>query len=340
MQDGFIFRIKLTHYRELTLLKQHLGSDGVLKIRDSPESMRLEKETLLLPQLTTTLHSFHRQFEAFGKTARLAKRWIASQLLLASPLQYTKNSDQPDYRFTEESIELLVAQLFVSYSPYLRSPNEGQVGFLRFLSMLASFDWKSTPIVLNFHDKLSLEDVSAIELDFVKRRSQLPPLFIVTPEDKTSSVWTRHLAPVLLYRAQLLAKEALSVLKTSLISHHDDEVKLVNQVRKVFRADTDEFDVLIHLKKLMNPRSCDNIDANKNPHFHEYVKSTSSNGTIPIVDFDPVQSYLSELRDSFGHLAIFLHDTFGGKFIAVVWKPDAFKEYDFSVSQQTSQYEL
>ncbi len=129
LQDGFVFRIKLTYFREITLLKQHLGPDGVLKVRDCPESMRLEKETVLLPQLTTTLHSFHRQYEAFGKTVRLAKRWIASQLLLSSPLKYTQyntNSDQHDSRFSEECIELLVAHLFLSYAPYLCHPNEGK----------------------------------------------------------------------------------------------------------------------------------------------------------------------------------------------------------------------
>jgi U3 small nucleolar RNA-associated protein 22 len=214
----------------------------------------------------------------------------------------------------------------------------GQVGFLRFLSFLADCDFKSTPIVLNFHEKLSLEQVSAIELDFVKRRSQLPPLFIVTPEDKSVSVWTKHLAPVLLYRIQILAKQALSVLKVALLEHCDQQEqieakknrKFVQQIKKVFRADTNEFDVLIYMKKLMNPRSCDGIDASSVPHFYEH-SSSKKEAFLPIVDFDPVQIYLSELRNSFGHLALFLHDSFGGNFIAVVWKPEAFKEQDFSV---------
>lgn len=312
------------------MLKQRLGVDGVLKVRDSAESMRLEKETLLLPQLTTTLHSFCRQFEAFGKTVRLAKRWIASQLLLASPLKYGSIGDHPDCRFTEECVELLVAHIFMSFSPYLSHPNEAQVGFLRFLSLLSSCDWKSTPFVLNFHDKLSKEELSAIELDFVRRRSQLPLLFIVTPEDTCTSVWTKHLAPVFLYRIQLLATEALSILETCWKS---DTLDYMTQIKKVFRTDTQEFDILIHLKKSMNPHSCDNIDAKNAAQFHEYVKSAKV--SLPIIDFDPVQTYLSELRRSFGHVALFLHNTFGGSVIAVVWKPESFKEQDFAVSSVT-----
>ena len=42
---------------------------------------------------------------------------------------------------------------------------------------------------------------------------------------------------------------------------------------------------------------------------------------MPIVDFDPVQIYLKELRKNFDKFALFFHDTFDGDTIGVLWKP-------------------
>jgi U3 small nucleolar RNA-associated protein 22 len=324
----------LTYFRELTLLKQQLGSDGILRVRDNVESQRLEKESLLLPQLTSTLHSFHREYAAFGTTCRLAKRWLASHLLLASPMQYNRNPDQQDCRFSEESVELLVAHLFMDFAPYLSPPNEAQLGFLRFLHLISKTDWRSTAIILNFHEKLTSAEVSAVELDFVKRRDQLPCIFICTPDDKSASVWTKPLAPVTVNRAKVLASRALILLEDVLVKetkkYNSGSADLKDDLRTIFRHDESRYDVLIKLKKEMNPRRTEHMDSSTRLKYMEY--SRTPNELMPIVDFDPVQLYLQELRDTYGHLALFLHDTYGGSYIAVVWKPDVYQEQNFSVS--------
>lgn len=326
-----MFRVRLTYYRELILLKQLRGDDGVLRSRDNPESLNLERETLLLPQLTSTLHAFHRKYGAFGKTCRLAKRWISSQLLLAGSCEYNPNVNDPDTRFTEESIELLVASLFLQHAPHLSPPNEAQTGFLRFLSLMANLDYKSTAVILNFNDKLTKEEIGTIESEFIKRRSTFPHLFLVTPEDKLGSVWTKHLSKVTLYRASILAKQAVTTLTNDLLVHDVTfEDDLSSRLTKFYRPDTKLFDVLIWIKKDMISKK---TQAANNSHlklqFKEYVKTTDE--LMPIVDFDPVQLYLQELREAFGHLCYFFNDQYGGNFIAVVWKPDTLKPHEFKV---------
>lgn len=189
-------------------------------------------------------------------------------------------------------------------------------------------------MILNFHDKLSTEDMSAIELDFVRSRDDLPPLFISTPEDKVGSVWTRDLSPVILSRVQKLATEALRILKETLdrgrIKTDESNAKgLKKQLKIIYSPSTEHFDLKILIKKGMNPRSSQRIQDSNSLQFNEYTPD--QNEVMPIVEFDPVQLYLQELRDTFGHLALFLHDNYGGQFIAVIWRPDVFKEHGFSV---------
>jgi U3 small nucleolar RNA-associated protein 22 len=98
---------------------------------------------------------------------------------------------------------------------------------------------------------------------------------------------------------------------------------------KIFRAATSQFDVIITLRKKLNPRACQHVEETNNPmRFQEYKKKVEE--MLPVVEFDPVQLYLQELRNTFGHLALFLHDTFGGQYIAVVWKPEIFKASPFT----------
>uniref|UniRef100_A0A2D4KSE9 Nucleolar protein 6 n=1 Tax=Micrurus paraensis TaxID=1970185 RepID=A0A2D4KSE9_9SAUR len=64
------------------------------------------------------------------------------------------------------------------------------------------------------------------------------------------------------------------------------------------------------------------------------LKSSSSAKTIsfPVVDYDPVQCYLEELREAFSDFALFFYDKYGGDVIGVLWKPSAFEPQPFKVS--------
>lgn len=134
-----------------------------------------------------------------------------------------------------------------------------------------------------------------MENEFSTNREKFPSLFISTPFDEDQSVWTQK-APttVILNRVSDLASESLRIVET-LMSR-----ETLPDLNAIFKAPLSAYDCIIYLKDEFNPRriySLDNLNLVKNPHqWHPYKKHSMEK--IPIVDFDPVQKYLQDLRVS------------------------------------------
>ena len=128
------------------------------------------------PKLATSIHTIATQNQAFSTTVRLAKRWLHSHLFSSL--------------VTEEAVELLVAHLFLSPRPY-DAPTSPFVGFLRFLELLATFDWTGQPLIVNLDRELTAQAQTDIVHHFASvQEGARPPLFIATPADRTSAHWT------------------------------------------------------------------------------------------------------------------------------------------------------
>lgn len=144
-------------------------------------------------------------------------------------------------------------------------------------------------MILNFTD----EEIAAVETLFGTARSSLPPLFISTPYDQQKSLWTKK-APsqLVLNRMSVLAEKSLKLLD-NLFNN------IVLDVKLVFRPPLSEYDCLLHLESHMIPRSLQAVDAPSKARIvdlHPY--KTHSLQKIPVVDFDPVQCFLKDLRVS------------------------------------------
>uniref|UniRef100_A0A8C0I8A3 Nucleolar protein 6 n=1 Tax=Bubo bubo TaxID=30461 RepID=A0A8C0I8A3_BUBBB len=311
-KDGYVFRLQVAYHRETLILKEVVTPEGMLKYQDTEESRQLELETLHLPYLTSSLHGLQQQHPVFGSTCRLAKRWVSAQLL----------SDN----ISEECVDLLVAFLFLHPAPFT-PPSSPQVGFLRFLDLLATFDWKNNPLIVNLNAGLTGEQ--AIKNRFVAARSRLPVMFIATPKDQWSSMWTQEQPSAqILQRLLVLASESLRAVEEQLM----DPLK-GQDVKMVFRPPLEFYDVLIHLNPTQIPRHLESVDRPLKSFSRGVVKnSTSVKILFPVVDYDPVQCYLQELRDAFSDLALFFYDKHGGEVIAVLWKPLSFQPQPFKVS--------
>ncbi|KAK9974376.1 hypothetical protein ABG768_022477 [Culter alburnus] len=314
-KDGLAFRIQVAYHREPQILRESLTPAGMLIYRDNAEAQALELETRHKPFLNSTLHGLQQQHGCFGVVCRLAKRWLASQFLL----EYIR----------EEAADLLVASLFLHPAPFT-PPSSPQVGFLRFLHLISTFDWKNNPLIVNLNGKLTAADHTDIKNDFGASRESLPTMFIATPNDTKVSVWTKKAPSVqMLQRAVMLAAESLHVLETHLIDSSQKQ-----DARVVFRPPLEAYDVLIHLVPQQVPLLAKAVD----PPPITYNQGTyngdplASGGVLPVIDYDPVRLYLSELRDAFGDLALFFNDPFGGTVIAVLWKPSAFEPQPFKTS--------
>ncbi|NXO89357.1 NOL6 protein, partial [Certhia brachydactyla] len=279
-KDGYVFRLQVAYHREPLILKEVVTPEGMLKYQETEESRQLELETLHLPYLTSSLHGLQQQHPVFGSTSRLAKRWISAQLLSDS--------------ISEECVDLLVAFLFLHPAPFT-PPSSPQVGFLRFLNLLAAFDWKNNPLIVNLNTGLTDSDCTEIKNKFVAARSRLPVMFLATPKDQWSSMWTRERPSAqILQRLVLLASESLRALEEQLMDPLSDQ-----DVKMVFRPPLDFYDVLIHLNPNQIPRHLESVDRPIKSVSRGVVKNNfATNILFPVVDYDPVQLYLQELRVS------------------------------------------
>lgn len=58
----------------------------------------------------------------------------------------------------------------------------------------------------------------------------------------------------------------------------------------------------------------------------------SPTGPMPVTNFNPVQTYLAELRRGYSNFALFFYDDYGGKVVNVLIKPDLFQSRPFKYS--------
>merc|ERR1712036_183109 len=176
----------------MVLCRESEPTAPLLKKQHEHTAQLLDVKIVKKPLHTSLVHGLNSRHQAFSATVRLAKRWIASQML--------------SEHISEESIELMVASLFVSLLG-TDPPNTHTCGFLRFLSFLAHFDWKNEPLIVNLNGELKSDDVHTIRENFTTNRSKHPSMFIATPYSKHLSTWTTNLHPSeqILLRVQLLA---------------------------------------------------------------------------------------------------------------------------------------
>ncbi|XP_077418497.1 nucleolar protein 6 isoform X2 [Vanacampus margaritifer] len=318
-KDGFVFRIQVAYHREPQVLRERVTPEGLLVVRDNEEAQSLELSTIHKPLLTSTLHGLQQQHPCFGAVCRLAKRWLGAQLF----------SDD----ITEDTADLLVASLFLQPAPFT-PPGSPQVGFLRFLHLLSSFDWRNNPLVVNLNKQLTAADYTEIKNDFMASREFLPVMFIATPKDKNVSMWTKQAPTVqMLQRVVMVAAESLKVLEHQLMDGSQ-----IQDVRVVMRPPLEAYDVLIHLNPKQVPLLSQAVDTPAVNFSRGVITGNvgSLGGRMPVVDYNPVTLYLAELRDAFGDLALFFCDPYGGSIIAVLWKPKAFAPLPFKTSQMSA----
>uniref|UniRef100_A0A8C3XR32 Nucleolar protein 6 n=1 Tax=Chelydra serpentina TaxID=8475 RepID=A0A8C3XR32_CHESE len=304
-KDGYIFRLQVAYHREPHILKEVVTPEGMLKYRDTEE----------VTQVTSCIHQLQQQHPAFSGTSRLAKRWVRAQLLSDS--------------LSDECVDLLAASLFLHPAPFT-PPSSPQVGFLRFLHLLMAFDWKNSPLIVNLNADLKVADYTEIRNAFVAARPHLPVMFIATPRDKRSSVWTKERPSAqILQRLLVLALESLRALEEQLADPLGSQ-----DGKMVFRPPLDFYDILIHLNAKQIPRHLEGVDRPAKSFSRGMLKSDALVTTLifPVVGYDPVQCYLQELREAFGDLALFFYDSHGGEVIGVLWKPSSFEPQPFKAS--------
>ncbi|CCW61264.1 unnamed protein product [Phytomonas sp. EM1] len=185
IHKGYLFRIFISHYREVSLLRA---------LQRDAEASVLERKFFWTPQHAKYLSSIVYGHQSYAKATRLAKRWLSAMMM---------------YEFVlPEAVELLVAYAYLSENAHA-VPKTATAGFLRFIQLLATHDW-STPLVLPFTDE---GKVAAAAADLVRKLSPQQAMYIATPYAPTTSPFTLNTPrPMIMSRLVQLANNALSLM--------------------------------------------------------------------------------------------------------------------------------
>lgn len=299
---GYVFRIKMCFSKEIDILKLTTTSDA---------SQVLWGELRLLPKLTSLLHSLGLEHGSYSAVVRLAKRWVSAHMLSGY--------------VPEVAVELIVAHLFLSPEPF-QIPKSLVTGFNRFLQFLSTFDWETTPLLVDLNKEFAATDVLEIKKKFNTSRECLPPMCICTPVDiKSLSFWTRENPNrMILNRLRTTAQQCLFSLNEYL-SHPKPQ----NDFKVIFRTSLEPFDMVLYLNTNQLGRPGQAVDSKYNSNKDKLELLTNN---LPVVDYEPNQHFLKELKSTFSHVALFFHDPYGSNVIGIVWKPNFFNYKSFKVS--------
>ncbi|KRT80862.1 hypothetical protein AMK59_5943 [Oryctes borbonicus] len=276
--EGLVFRFRLFVPKELVLLKKMVDSEGVTSYKDNEESLKLERDMDILPKVTSALSGIHQTYPSFGPSCALIKRWLRSQMI-------------DSHHVPDVVINLWNASVYLNGPPY-RVAQLPQAAFLRFLKYLMDFDWKVNPVIVNFNNDISRTELSDIEAQFQQNRSSYPNLCMIIPYDQKKSIFTKlHPSKHILKRLRLLANETYRFLSNTFLKWDDFLVK------DIFVPNLQGYDVLIYLKDSINPTLYQSLFLNDRldrQYIERYDKSNSNK--VPVIDFNPIDKYLKELR--------------------------------------------
>ncbi|XP_017777485.1 PREDICTED: nucleolar protein 6 [Nicrophorus vespilloides] len=310
--EGLVFRLWLHHPKEIGYLMRNVSADGVVYFKDSRDSLHVESKFKVLPKIIGALNGIHQESPSFGPSTCLIKRWIRAQMLDESHI--------PDV-----VIDLLNASLYLTPEPF-SVPTLPQVGFIRFLKFISEFDFNMQPVVVNFNDNLTNEQLYEMDGNFQNNRADFRDLHIITPYDEGTSIFTRESPNKDIIRVlQLLAQATYKHLTDCIISQDSFKFK------SVLVPNISEYNLIIHLDakcvlKYLQKIDCTSTNVIK---IEEYKHDARTK--IPVVGFDPIQIYLKELRKNYGDFALFFYDSYGGYKIGVLWRKKSLEENDFKI---------
>lgn len=325
-----------------------------------------------LPTLAGTLSGVSRTYaHVFPIACRLAKRWLSAQgypVILCpyeSELDGLHNSSdffpQPEQcssalstwwlkdvntsnnggRMTEVAVELLVlyaSKLCDSVDSESKEANLTSIGspvaaFLRFLDLLATYDWENAPLLVDLNEGFSVDinkRQQALDLFHRTPRCNLPALIICTPLDTTGIEWT-EIGPSRggLSDLKLLAGQSRDLLRAMLVSNAP-----INDLLVIFRPVFNKIDIVLNVKaNIVNIRQSESLHGVLKKS-QLAVPETNNDNDLPTefpdpgarywpqgYCYDPLNWFVKLLGLRLGRFFEIRWDRHGGNWIALRWRP-------------------
>ncbi|KDP42811.1 hypothetical protein JCGZ_23753 [Jatropha curcas] len=319
--SGYAFRLKILHERGLTLVKREIGSDKVKRVPSQ------DKKLFVRGQHSSMINGLQGIYQMYGPVVRLAKRWVASHLFSAC--------------LVEEAVELLVAHLFVKSLPFT-APCSRVTGFLRFLRLLADYDWTFSPLVVDINVDLTPNDRKEIYDNFTLSRKEFeenrqnisPAMFLATCYDKASEAWTRFSPNSLeLKRLVAYARSSANLLSRLVLEDHTDSYRW----ECLFRTPLNNYDAVILLhgdrlpypQRLLFPSELNQgrlvARGNASKLFQPILSPRDLKGSSEelknklMVNFDPLRCYIADIQKEFNTMKLW-YDSLGSDAIGLTWE--------------------
>ncbi|KAJ1692881.1 hypothetical protein LUZ63_009579 [Rhynchospora breviuscula] len=327
--SGFSFSLKILHERALsTLANQAMNG----KVKSNYPSR--DKELFIKSQHSSMINGLHGRFPMYGPVVRLAKRWVFAHLFSSY--------------FAEEVVELVVAYLFLRSSPF-HVPCSRITGFLRFLRLLANYDWAYYPLVVDINNDFTPEDEKEIYESFLSCRKMEGgnqgamdvAMYIATSYDKSSQAWTKFSpSKLVLKRIASYARSSADLLTGLITNGAPSEYTW----ECIFRTPMTNYDavILLHPNKLPQPQHL--LFPSEQPKgklvtwgkpskdFNCYVPLKGGTESLMevrdkiLVNFDPTQYFLHDLQSQFHDMFKLWYDKIGGDAIGLTWKKNYSKK--------------
>ncbi|RWA12554.1 hypothetical protein EKO27_g2569 [Xylaria grammica] len=301
-ESGFSFRLRVHSDQEETLLERQTKDqtlDRHLRTEAAALLSSARWRSAILPLHNQTISTYCTRFPALSSSIRLTKHWF--------------NSHRLGNHFNEPLIELFVLQAFLQPHPF-PIPSSTSTGFLRTLLMLASYDWREEPMIVDPADSLSATERLDISTRLnawrkIDANMNRTTLFVATPFDVTGVAYTQNIPKVIATRMTALARSASKATK-------DKGVEL--DPRTLFQSGLRDYDVIIHLSAKAI-RGVLRDDGTKHSHFKNLDESGGPEA-LPLPE-PPVSALLRRLNSVYATPLLFFYGGLEDTVIAALWNP-------------------
>ncbi|OQD73909.1 hypothetical protein PENDEC_c013G06873 [Penicillium decumbens] len=305
--SGFLFRLRIHHEREQTLLERQL-KDKTISPREREEvayALFSYKELFVqTPRLTQALRSLCTRFPLLSPTIRLVKYWFTSHLFSA--------------QVCDELIELLTIRTFTQSYPW-NCPSSIMTGFLRTLHFLSRWDWQQEPFIIDLGGDLSPEITEIIRTRFTAWRNIDPAmntvaLFVASDLDTDGVTWTQYEKPskVVAGRMTMLAKAAVNLLRTQSQNL---------EVSDLFQTSLAPYDFVVHLRPKV---LADRPTVSKFKNLVETGTSRSSKMAV-------VKSFVHDVQVCYSQSVLLFHGDERSGVVAGLWNPQMMKPRNWNL---------
>ncbi|KAJ5624701.1 hypothetical protein N7510_001010 [Penicillium lagena] len=300
--SGFLFRLRIHHDREQTLLERQL-KDKTLSPREREgiayALFSYKKLFTQAPRLTQAIRSLCTRYPLLSPTIRLLKLWFSSHLFSA--------------QINDELIELLATRAFTQPNPW-DCPSSVMTGFLRTLHSLARWDWQQEPFIVDLGGDLDPDVTETIRTRFSAWRNIDPAmntvaLFVASDMDHDGVTWTQYEQPskVVAARMSTLAKAAMSVVRKN-SSDFD--------VSDLFQTSLAPYDFIIHLRpKVLGERS----------GAVAKFKNLADTSSARAGKMAAIKSFVHEVQSCYSQAILLFHGDEHCSVVAGLWNPQTLK---------------